>query len=224
MKRHIWTDQERDVLRALYVDYSAAECAAAMGMTEKQVQMQAKALGLRKSREWIATRARERTLRPGHGSRAGQFRPGLTPWNKGKRWESGGRSKQTRFRAGEVNGRAAELLKPIGYEVVRDGQLWRKVTGHYRNEQARFNFKPVAVLVWEAEHGPVPAGHIVRFREGMATTVAGEITLDRLELITRAENMRRNTCHRYPKEVAQLIQLRGALNRKINRLSKERGE
>lgn len=31
MKRHIWTDQERDVLRALYVDYSAAECAAGEG-------------------------------------------------------------------------------------------------------------------------------------------------------------------------------------------------
>lgn len=219
MKRHTWTDQERDVLRALYVDYSAAECAAAMGMTEKQVQMQAEALGLRKSREWIAARARARSLRPGHGGRAHQFAKGITPWNKGmKGLQLGG--KHSRFKPG----RRPHTWRPVGHEVVRDGQLWRKVTGHYRNEQARFNFKPVAVLVWEAEHGPVPAGHIARFREGMATTVAGEITLDRLELITRAENMRRNTCHRYPKEVAQLIQLRGALNRKINRLSKERGE
>jgi hypothetical protein len=44
------------------------------------------------------------------------------------------------------------------------------------------------------------------------------ITLGRLELISRAENMRRNSYHtRYPKEVAQLIQLRGALNRQINK-------
>jgi len=34
--------------------------------------------------------------------------------------------------------------------------------------------------------------------------------------------MRRNSYHtRYPKEVAQLIQLKGALNRKINRRSRQ---
>lgn len=204
-ERKPWSEIDRTVLRELYTEYTAEECAAAMERTVRSVVGQVKALGLRKSREWIAARARERTLRPGHGSRVGRFRPGLTPWNKGQRFDPGGRSAQTRFRSGERSGRAAELHKPVGYEVVREGQLWRKVTDEHRNAHSRFNFKPVSVIVWESANGPVPAGHIVRFRDGMATTVAAEITLDRLELVTRAENMRRNSIHNYPAPVAGLI-------------------
>ena len=55
---------------------------------------------------------------------------------------------------------ARELLKPVGHEVVRDGQLWRKVTDQHKNKQARFNFKPVSVIVWSPvfvpEHVPPP--------------------------------------------------------------------
>lgn len=43
------------------------------------------------------------------------------------------------------------------------------------------------------------------------------VTPDSVELITRQELMKRNTLHRYPKPIAQLIQLRGALNRQINK-------
>ena len=54
------------------------------------------------------------------------------------------------------------------------------------------------------------------FKRGHATTDSALITADHLDCITRVENMRRNSYHNnYPKEVAQLIQLRGALNRKI---------
>lgn len=214
MKRHIWTDQERDVLRALYVDYSAAECAAAMGMTEKQVQMQAKALGLRKSLEWIARRAAERSARPDHGGRAHQFRPGHATWNKGKPFNSGGRSVETRFKPGRPPSEARNYA-PIGStRITRDGILERKVTARRWVAEHR--------LVWESAHGPIPDGCIVVFKRGMHTTDPAAITADRLELVTRAENMARNTLHRYPKEVAQLIQLRGALNRKINARTKDR--
>jgi len=52
-----------------------------------------------------------------------------------------------------------------------------------------------------------------------------EITLDRVECISLAENMRRNSyLTRYPKEVADLIRLRGALNRKINTRERRRAE
>lgn len=208
MPRHIWTDAEREILRALYPTYSAAECAAALGLTVEQVNRQAYRLGLRKTREWIAERARERSLQPDHGGRAHLFPRGLTPWNAGKKgWTAGGRSGVTRFRKGEISGRARELLKPVGHEVVRDGQLWRKVTDQHKNKQARFNFKPVSVIVWESANGPIPDGHIVAFRPGCATTVAEHITLDRLELITRAENMRRNTIHNYPAPVKSLMRV-----------------
>ena len=60
------------------------------------------------------------------------------------------------------------------------------------------------------------------FRPGRASTDEARIALDALELVSRAELMRRNSRHaRYPPEVNQLIQLKGALNRKINARSKK---
>ena len=47
--------------------------------------------------------------------------------------------------------------------------------------------------------------------------VLKEITLDKVECISLADNMRRNTCHQYGPEIAKLIQLRGAVTRQINK-------
>ena len=69
----------------------------------------------------------------------------------------------------------------------------------------------------------MPVGYLVVFKRGMFTNVLEEITLDRLELVSRAENMRRNSVHRYGPEIASLHQLRGAVNRQINQRLKEQG-
>lgn len=46
--------------------------------------------------------------------------------------------------------------------------------------------------------------------------------MDRLELVSRAENMRRNSRHtRYPHEVNKLMQLKGVLTRKISQKEQE---
>lgn len=214
MTRRSWTNAERDQLRALYPDHSAEECASAMGKSLKSVQNQVKLLGLLKSLEWIAERARERSLDPNHGGRANQFKPGLVPWNKGTHFSAGGRSKHSRFKPGQ----RPYTWKPVGHEVIRDGQLWRKVTDDHRGQQSRFNFTPVTVLVWEAEHGPVPSGHLVRFRDGMTTIHADEITVDKLELITRAENMRRNSVHNYPPEIVSVCRFIGKARQAIRKL------
>jgi hypothetical protein len=63
---------------------------------------------------------------------------------------------------------------------------------------------------------------VVRFKDGQRTTNVADITLDRLECITQRENMRRNSnWTKYPVEVARLVQLKGAINRQINRMNKE---
>lgn len=57
-----------------------------------------------------------------------------------------------------------------------------------------------------------------RFWTAIDVQFASEITIDRIELVTLEENMRRNSYHnRYPKEIGLAIQARGALVRKINR-------
>ena len=106
---------------------------------------------------------------------------------------------------------------PIGTTRGKpDGYLYRKVTDDLSLAKNR-RWTPVHRLVWEAEHGSVPEGHTVAFKPGRKTTEIALITVDALELLSRAELMQRNHYQRYPKEVAQLIQLKGALSRQINK-------
>jgi hypothetical protein len=110
---------------------------------------------------------------------------------------------------------------PIGTTRIRNGQLLRKVTDDRSTSPAR-RWVPVARLVWEATHGPIPNGLLVTFKEGRSTTDESKITPDCLELVDRSQLMRRNNYfNALPREVAEIIQLKGALTRKINRRSKQ---
>jgi hypothetical protein len=172
-------------------------------------------MGLRKAPEYLASDKSGRLFKGGKRGQATQFKRGQTSWNKGIRYVAGGRSAETRFRKGERNGVAARRWVPVGsYRVNGDGYLDRKVTDDGRGPR---DWIGVHRLVWMEANGPIPAGHVVVFRPGRRTTELAQITPDALELVTRRELMARNTLHRYPKPIAQMIQLRGALNRQINR-------
>lgn len=124
-----------------------------------------------------------------------------------------------------MSGRAQHNYVPIGsHRISKEGYLERKVTDDPALVPAR-RWVAVHRLVWEAANGPIPKGHVVGFLAEKRTQIEAEITLDRLELIPRAELMRRNSLHtRLPKEVRQVVQLRGALNRMINRRAKAHEE
>jgi hypothetical protein len=129
---------------------------------------------------------------------------------------------ETQFKKGRPACEARNYV-PIGtekYDAKRKVTV-RKIT----DDPALFpanRWRPVHVLVWEAAHGPVPKGHIVIFKKGLKTLVSAEITADRLDLVTLAENMRRNTYHNnYPKEVGLAIQAKAVLTRAINKATRE---
>ncbi len=73
------------------------------------------------------------------------------------------------------------------------------------------------VLIWQQAHGPVPKGYKIAFKDEDKT----HIVLDNLEMIANAEMMRRNSVHRLPKELDLVIQLAGALKRKVRELSEK---
>ena len=99
---------------------------------------------------------------------------------------------------------------PVGTERVSSrGYLQRKVTDIGCAAQ---DWVAVHVLNWETENGPIPPKHVLAFRDGDR----GNVELDNLELITRTELLKRNSVHRYPPELRQVIWLKGALVRKIN--------
>lgn len=220
MSKKQWTDIEITILRRFYPDSITRAIADALGRTERQVYSKASVLGLKKSPEYLASPAASRLRRGDNVGTATRFEKGQTPWNKGKPHPSRGRSAETQFKKGEMTGAAQHNYVPIGsLRVTKYGALERKVTDDPTLYPAK-RWRPVAHLVWETAHGLIPPKHVVRFKPGMHTTAENEITIDRLECISFAENMRRNSLHRYPKKIADVIRARGALNRRINHVEK----
>lgn len=217
-RRRYWTIDEIELLAREFCTTPTKALAKKLGRTAETVACKAYTLGLRKSPEYLSSPASGRLQ--GERGTATRFKPGQTPWNKGKRYVAGGRSHLTQFRPRRPE--ESPNYAPIGTLRVNgaSGHLERKVSDDRSIATSR-RWMPVHRLVWEATHGPVPDGHVVAFRAGRFSTVEEEITLDALELITRAELMNRNTRHNLPPELNQLIQLRGALNRKIRNRTKD---
>lgn len=202
-----WSAEDEAILRGCYAHWLNTTLAEIFDRPAKAIGLKARKMGLKKSPELL--------------QEAGRFERGHATWNKGAKGSTGSHpnSRRTQFKRGQMHGAAQHNYVPVGTRKVRDGLLCVKLHDGGRYQAARW--MPVHRLVWEAANGPVPAGHIAVFKSGKHTTDEARITADVVEVITRAENMRRNSYHNnYPKEVAQLIQLKGALNRKINNRSK----
>lgn len=147
-----------------------------------------------------------------------RFAKGHVPANAGLRrpgW-SVGRMRETQFKKGQRSGIAAAHWVPVGsLRINADGYLDRKIRDDGPPQK---RWVPVHRHLWIQSNGPIPAGHAVAFKPGKHTTELKQITLDVLELVSRQELMRRNSYHfNYPKEIGELIQLRGAVQRQINR-------
>lgn len=100
--------------------------------------------------------------------RTGWFAKGAASPNKGKRCPpgQGGRhpnARRTQFKPGARTGRAAEIYKPIGAEVVRDGYLVRKI---HDGRPMQSRWRAVHLLRWEEANGPVPEGHCLKVLDG----------------------------------------------------------
>lgn len=213
--------EEDAVIRALFPVNATREVAARLDRTESAVSQRANRIGVGKCPEYLATKAfRFNGSEP--QSVASRFKPGQAPPNKGLRRPgyAPGRMAETQFHKGRAASDARNY-QPIGAErITRDGILERKVSDDLSMYPAK-RWLPVTRIVWEAAYGPIPQGYSIVFKPGRKSTDAACINTDALELVSRAELMRRNSYHtRYPKEVALLIQLKGALNRKINRRQK----
>lgn len=212
-----WSDADTALLRDRFPHVKTGELVAVLGRKYAAIANKAHQMGLSKTAEFYASAA------SGHGNleRGANFRfaPGLTPWNKGQHYQAGGRSADTQFKGGKLNGRAAQLVLPVGsYRINGDGYLDRKFSDQPGAQNKRW--RAAHLLIWEEANGPLPKGSVVVFKPGKQTTNPDEILLENVELVTRQELMHRNSMHRFPKEISDLCRLRGVLNRKINAQTK----
>lgn len=205
--RKIWTADEEARLTAAYPGTRTADLAVEFGCTEHKVYSKAASMGLKKSAEYLASAMACRLRRGDNVGKAYRFKPGQEAWNKGIKFDSGGRSHETRFKPG----RRPHTWTPIGTErLSKEGYLERKIadTGVTRKD-----YVPVHRLVYEEHNGPIPEGHTIVFRDKDKTNRDP----GNLECISRADLMRRNSFHNYGKDIARLIQLKGAVQRQINK-------
>lgn len=216
MKR-AWTKAEAADLQRLYPDMPTADVAVILGRSLSAVQNRAHGMRLSKSEAFRASEASGR-IRAGvtpSGARSSFPKDGK-PWNTGLKGVNG--TSSTRF----ASGNKPHTLKPVGAEKLdKDGNLVRKVS---ETGKRYTDWISVARIVWEAANGPTPAGHIVVFKHGLKTAVREQITLDRVECITRAENVTRNHPRYRNPELGRLVQLKGAINRQANRIAREAQE
>ena len=109
------------------------------------------------------------------------FQKGHEPFNKGKSYKAGGRSAETRFMKGHLP-HNTKHDHCITVRTDNRGMPYKMI----RLSRAKWVF--LSRHVWELVHGEIPKGCIVTFKDKDPLNCE----INNLELITRAENARRN--------------------------------
>lgn len=217
MKRRPWTSEDERHLRELYPHRRSADIAQIFGVSLNRIYKKAYQLGLKKSDEFFNSPQSGRTT--GDRGASARFQKGHATWNKGTNFKAGGRAPETQFKKGN----RPHTWVPIGtHRITKDGYLELKMTEVPGPSNKRWF--PIHRLVWIEENGPIPHGHVIAFKPGMKTSVLEEITVDRLECISRRENARRNQPYSRGPEFGYLTRLNGAITRHVNRIAREHQE
>lgn len=208
--RRYWTAAEVAYLREHYPHRVTWVIALELGRTEDQCWRKANSLGIKKTAEFLASDWANGMPHLSEASRRCRFRPGNRPHNKGKKgWQPAGRSAETQFKPGH---KPVNTWRPVGTRrITKDGILQEKIsdTGYTPRD-----WKSVHSLVWQHHHGrQVPRGHVVVFRDGDR----GNLDPANLELVTRAELMRRNSIHNLPPELVDTYRVLARLHKAIKK-------
>lgn len=205
-----WKKRERAKVLRLYPDMDTKQLAAVMNRSITSIYQQTQTAGVSKSVAYTVRKKAMERERLTKGGLAYRFGKGHVPANAGLRRPgyAPGRMASTQFKKGQL----PRNWVPIGsHRYSKEGYLCRKMTDTGYPPR---DWVAVHLLLWIEAHGPVPPKHAVCFMDKDRT----HISLDNLELVSRADLMRRNSFRtNYPKEIQDLVTLRGALNRQINK-------
>ena len=194
----------RQQIIELYPHHSTKYIAELLGVTISKVYNTAWDAKVKKSAEYLLTPESGRIIEP---SVANQFKPGHTPHNKGKQisaeiyekvaptmFKKGNKPHNTKP-VGTINVRLDSDGRPYQYIKIKDSH-WELLQRH----------------VWAQANGEIPPGSVVIFLDGNYLNCE----LDNLQVISRKENMARNTIQRYPAELQEVMKLTSKLKRKTN--------
>ena len=193
-----------DIIRERYPFEPTKKIADDLGLSEGSVYNRAYAMGIKKDPVYL----RSTQYPPGYlGGKATQFQKGQTPPNKGQKMSKDLYEKveKTMFKKGN---------KPMNTQPI--GTIHqRKDTGgkmYLYIKLADSKWQLLNRYTWEQHNGPIPKGMVVVYKDGNYLNN----DINNLLMITKKENMARNTIQRLPKELQEVIRLKCKLIKKIN--------
>lgn len=195
-------------IKRLYLSVPIKRLAQEVERSQTFVKTRLKALGLRIPRHIVEQRKRDSQIKPGH-----------IPANKGRKaseymsHSALCRSAKTRFKKGH---KPANTLSN-GVITIRHNHKDRNAHPYAWIRIRKAKWKMVHVWMWEKKYGRIPKNKIVVFKDGNTMN----LQLSNLELITREENMRRNSIHNLPPQLKETAYLIGRITRQINRYEKQ---
>lgn len=202
-----FSPEEDAFLKNNYLSVPAKRMAKMLGRCEGTARQRMKLLGIIVPPEVVEKFKQDSYIKKGNIS-----------FNKGKKQseymtaEAIKRTKKTRFKKGNL---PHNTKSKNGVISIRKDAKTKRPYKHIRVSIGKW--KMLHVVKWETKHGKVPRGKIVVFKDGNSMNCA----LKNLQLMTREENMKRNTIHRYPDELKQVIRLNNKLKRKTSEHKKQ---
>ncbi len=207
VKRKIWTNEEREVLKQYFPHEKTAKTAERLGRTASSVNCEAQKLALKKSEVYCITLKLEAAAMLVVVGVKSRFKAGIIPGNKGKKIANDvyEKCKRTMFKKGHVP-----------HNAIASGAIRKRkdrLGNYYYFYKAADSIRLVYYhrWLWEQVHGEIEKGMNVVFRDGNPMNCV----VENLECISRSELMKRNTMRRFPTEVQEAITALATLNKRI---------
>lgn len=195
-----------DVIREKFPNQKTQIIADELRLTYSQVANRAHAMGLRKSEEFkMSDKSGRHNLI--EGGKKFRYTKGNIPANKGKKMtpELYEKCKVSMWKSGH----RPHNWKPDGSIVERIDNTG-KVYMYYKIKDSHWIL--YHNKIWMDHYGAIPNGNIIIFKDGNSRNC----DLSNLEMISRKDNMIKNTIRRFPIELQEVIKLKSKLKKKIN--------
>lgn len=199
-----------DFLKENYLIYPIKTMATMLGLDyDITVRTRLRQLGLVIPKEIIEQRKKDSRFDKGH-----------VPANKGLTIdqymspETAAKVRQTSFKKGHL---PHNTINEPGAITIRTYGVGKK--DKKRNYKIKYiqislgEWKPLHIHNWESVNGKVPDGFILWFKD--QNSLNPEV--ENLELITRAESMKRTSFHNYPEDLKEIINLKTQITKHINK-------
>jgi len=208
--KKLWTEPELIILKKEYPTTQSILIAKKLNRSIGSIYNQANLQGLKKTEEFNRSESSGR-MKDGQFGKATQFQKNHKSFNTGMKWDDfmtvqgKANSLRTTFKKGN--------LPP---NTLHDGMITTRTDSKTKRTYkfiriALAKWQMLHVYNWEQVNGKLPKGKILAFKGS-----TDDCSIDNLILITRAENMKRNSIQRYPEEIKQTIRVLTKLKKTIN--------